>query len=259
MEYGLEMAYVDIHGHPTWISVGIENDETVLLLHGGIVDSRSLLDSIGPALSDRYCVAAFDRRGHGRTADTPDAFHYDSMADETIGVLEHLDRSVHLVGHSDGGDVGLLVAIRRPDLVHRLVMIGSNFHHEGLLPIGDLITPDVYEMFAAMYGECAPDGREHFDEFLAKTYAMWASEPTLTPADLARVTVPVLVLVADDDAIALSHTWLLYESTPGAQLAVVPGASHLLPIEQPEETVRIVCKFLESSVPPATLMPIRRT
>jgi pimeloyl-ACP methyl ester carboxylesterase len=259
VEYGLEMTYVDILGHPTWISVGIENDETVLLLHGGIVDSRSLLESIGPALSDRYCVAAFDRRGHGRTADTAEGLHYDSMADETIGVLEHLDRPAHLVGHSDGGDVGLLVAMRRPDLVLRLVMIGSNFHHAGLLPIGELMTPDVHEMFATMYGECSPDGREHFDEFLAKTYAMWSSEPSLTPADLATVPVPVLVLVADDDAIALSHTCLLYESIPGAQLAVVPGASHLLPIEQPEETVRIIRKFLESSVPPATLMPIRRT
>ena len=258
-DYGSEMTYVDILGRPTWITVGIGNDETVLLLHGGIVDSRSLLDSIGPALGERYCIAAFDRRGHGRTADTADAFHYDAMADETIAVLEHLDRPAHLVGHSDGGDVGLLVAMRRPDLVRRLVMIGSNFHHAGLIPIGELITPDVYEMFAAMYGECSPDGREHFDEFLAKTYAMWAGEPELTPTDLGTVSVPVLVMVADDDAITLSHTCLLYESIPGAQLAVIPGASHLLPIEQPEETVRIICKFLESNVPPATLMPIRRT
>ena len=83
--------------------------------------------------------------------------------------------------------------------------------------------------------ECSPDGREHFDEFLAKTYAMWASEPSSTPVDLAKVSVPVLVLVADNDTIALSHTCLLYESIPGAQLAVVPGASHLLPIEQPEK------------------------
>ena len=82
------MTYIDILGHPTWISVGIENDETVLLLHGGIVDSRSLLGSIGPALSERYGVAAFDRRGHGRTADTAEALHYETMADETIGVLE---------------------------------------------------------------------------------------------------------------------------------------------------------------------------
>src|SRR5580658_2455873 len=143
------MTYVDILGHSTWITVGAENDETVLLLHGGIVDSRSLLDSIGPVLGERYCVAAFDRRGHGRTADTAEALHYEAMADETIGVLEYLDRPAHLVGHSDGGNVGLLVAMRRPDLVSRLVMIGSNFHHSGLLPIGEFTADDptgVYEM-----------------------------------------------------------------------------------------------------------------
>jgi pimeloyl-ACP methyl ester carboxylesterase len=154
------MTYVDILGHPTWISVGngSENDETVLLLHGGIVDSRSLLGSIGPALSERYSVAAFDRRAHGRTADTAEPLHYDTMADETIGILEYLDRPAHLIGHSDGGDVGLLVAIRRPDLVQRLVMIGSNFNHAGLLSIGELMTPGVYDMFATMYGECSPAG-----------------------------------------------------------------------------------------------------
>src|SRR5580658_7786865 len=100
------MTYVDILGHSTWITVGAENDETVLLLHGGIVDSRSLLDSIGPVLGESYCVAAFDRRGHGRTADTAEALHYDTMATETIGVLEYLGRPAHLIGHSDGGDWG---------------------------------------------------------------------------------------------------------------------------------------------------------
>jgi pimeloyl-ACP methyl ester carboxylesterase len=111
---------------------------------------------------------------------------------ETIGVLEYLDRPAHLVGHIDGGDVGLLVAMRRPDLVQRLVLIGSNFHHAGLIPIGEMSPDDpsgVYDMFATMYSECSPDGREHFDAFLAKTYAMWASEPELTPTDLAAVTV----------------------------------------------------------------------
>ena len=106
-----------------------------------------------------------------------------------------------------------------------------------------------------MYGELSPDGPEHFDEFLAKTYTMWACEPTLSQADLSMVTVPGLVLAADDE---LSHTCSLYESIPGAQLAIVPGASHTLSLKQPEETVRIIRKFLEGTIPPATLMPIRR-
>jgi pimeloyl-ACP methyl ester carboxylesterase len=66
-------------------------------------------------------------------------------------------------------------------------------------------------------------------------------------------------MAGDDDLIHLSHTCSLYESIPAAQLAVVPGASHALPMEQPEETARIIEHFLASDVPPATLMPIRRT
>jgi pimeloyl-ACP methyl ester carboxylesterase len=60
--------------------------------------------------------------------------HYDTMADETIAFLEHIGGRAHLVGWSDGGNVGLLVAMKRRDLVDRLVMIGSNFHHDGLRP-----------------------------------------------------------------------------------------------------------------------------
>ena len=78
-----------------------------MLLHGGMSSSASLLKSIGPSLAKRYRVAAFDRRGHGRTADTDEPFSYDAMADETIAFIEYLERRVHLVGHSDGGNVAL--------------------------------------------------------------------------------------------------------------------------------------------------------
>ncbi len=80
----------------------------------------------------------------------------------------------------------------------------------------------------------------------------------MTTADLAGVSVPVLVLVGDDDLIELAHTCSLYESIPDAQLAVVPGASHALPAEQPAETARIVERFLSAALPPQTWMPSRR-
>ena len=122
------MASLDVLGHPTWYTVQGDGDETVLLLHGGLSDSDALLDGIGAVLARHRRVAAFDRRGHGRTADTPDAFHYESMVDETIAVIDHIGGPVHVVGWSDGGIVGLLLALRRPDLVGRLVAIGANYH-----------------------------------------------------------------------------------------------------------------------------------
>lgn len=251
--------YVDIGGHRTWVDERGAGAETVLVLHGGLSNSDLLLDAIGPALTERFRVVAFDRRGHGRTADTPAPFHYDDMATEAIRVLEQVvGGPAHLVGWSDGGIIALLVALRRPDLVSKLVPIGANYHHDGLNPAPIDPESPVIAMIAESYGERSPDGADHFPEVLAKSMAMFESEPTLTIEDVKRIAAPTLVISADDELIRLDHTCSMYEALPAGQLAVVPGSSHALPIEQPAETGRLIGQFLTADGPPQTLMPIRR-
>ena len=249
---------IDIRGHPTWIDERGEGGDPIVLLHGGLSHSDTLLDAIGDALAADHRLVSFDRRGHGYTADTDAPFHYDDMAIETIGVLEQVvGGRAHLVGWSDGGIVALLVALRRPDLVDRLVLIGVNFRFDGMLPLD--VTPEMGAMLAQSYAERAPEGAAPFEVVVAKFMTMVTTEPTLTTDDLRRVSAPALVLVGDDDLIALAHTCELYESLlPAGQLAIVPGASHALPLEQPDETTRIVLRFLAAPLPPATMMPIRR-
>jgi pimeloyl-ACP methyl ester carboxylesterase len=251
---------VEINGHPTWIEVRGSGDKTVLLLHGGMSNSDVLLDALSAPLGEQhYRVVAFDRRGHGFTADTDAPFHYEDMATEAIGVLENVvGGPAHLVGWSDGGIVSLFVALRRPDLVDRLVAIGTNFHHEGVMPIEmDPSSPLATLLFEA-YAERSPDGPEHFGPMFDKFMAMATTEPTLTVDDVAKISVPTLVLVGDDDLMQLSHTAALYEALPAGQLAVVPDASHALPLERPAETARIIVDFLAADLPPTTLMPARR-
>jgi pimeloyl-ACP methyl ester carboxylesterase len=231
----------------------------VLLLHGGLSNSDLLLDALSTPLESKYRVVAFDRRGHGYTADTSAPFHYDDMATETIGVLEKVvGGRAHLVGWSDGGIVGLLVALRRPDLVDRLVVIGTNFHFDGVLPF-DL---DPNSAFAAMihqaYAERSPDGGEHFDVIAGKFMNLVTTEPTLTVEDLKDIVAPTLVMAGDDDMIKLSHTAALFEALPSGQLSVVPGTSHALPIEKSADTARIILDFLQADTEPSTFMPIRR-
>ena len=250
--------YVDIDGHPTWVEERGSGEETVVLLHGGLSDSSLLLDSMGDALAESRRVVAFDRRGHGRTADTAEPFHYDDMATETIGVLDTVvGGPAHLVGWSDGGIVALLVALRRPDLVGKLVPIGANFHYDGLAPIS--LDPDspIAAMIAQAYGERSPDGPDHFPVVLGKAMTLFASEPTLTTDDLERITAPTLVLSGDDDGVQLDHTCAMFLALPAGQLAVVPGSSHAVPIEKPADVARLVVDFL-SSGPPETFMPILR-
>jgi pimeloyl-ACP methyl ester carboxylesterase len=267
--YHRGMPMLDVLGHPTWYKVQGSGEETVLLLHAGLSNSDALLDSIGGPLGEHRRVVAFDRRGHGRTADTPEAFHYESMVDETIAVIEHVGGPVHIVGWSDGGIVGLLLALRRPELVGRLVAIGANYHwnvdgrDETSETAADSTDGDdqfpaddpIVALMAAAYAERSPDGPEHFPVVAMKGFHLFGIEPELTEEDLARVSVPVLVMAGDDDLIPLSHTASFFAALPHGQLAIVPGASHGLPMEHPREVVGLIERFLGSEIPPATMMP----
>ena len=248
---------IDIDGVSTWTDTRGSGDQTVVLLHGGLGNSHDLLDSIGADFGQRYRLIAFDRRGHGYTADTDEPFHYDEMATHAIKVLERLDvpPKSHFVGWSDGGVVAMLVALRRPDLVDRLVLIGTNFHFEGIHDLdlgGD--APELFEDYA----QRSPDGAEHFPIVEQKFRDMVTTEPTLTTEDLARLRRPTLVLVGDDDLVRLDHTVALYEALPAGRLCVVPGASHAVLIEDSQLVAAIIEDFLLGSEPPETLLPIRR-
>ena len=164
------------------------------------------------------------------------------MADETIAVLEQLGvDAAHLVGYSDGGIVTLHVARRRPDLVRTMVLIGTNFHTNGL--VDGWIDP-ASPMLHTPYG--------------LKEVALYTTEPTMTVDDLRRLTMPALVLVGDDDAVRLDHTMELYTALPNAQLAVVPGTSHVLVMEKPALVTTIIDEFLSTGGAVATILPIRR-
>jgi pimeloyl-ACP methyl ester carboxylesterase len=251
--------YTDIGGHRTWFADSGGAGEPVLMLHGGISDSEMLLDPLEPALGERFRILAFDRRGHGRTADSYAAFHYEDMATETVLAIEKLiGGPAHLVGWSDGGNVALLVARRRPDLVRSLVLIGANFHIDGNVPMGPSGDGSGPKMLRDRYAERSPDGAEHFATVFEKSRAMWAVEPTLATDDLRKISAPALVLVGDDDLMTLAHTASLYESLPLGQLAVVPGTSHAVVLEKPDLVGRLIGDFLSAPETPKTHLPVRR-
>ena len=86
----------------------------------------------------------------------------------------------------------------------------------------------------------------------------WSDGGIVALLDLGRIASPTLVLVGDDDMVTLEHTNELYRAIPNAQLAVVPGASHLVVMEKPELLNRVVLDFLEHE-PAPTMMPFRRS
>jgi pimeloyl-ACP methyl ester carboxylesterase len=234
----------------------------LVLLHGGL-ESGSGWQSYAEALSAHRRVLVPDRRGHGRTPDTDGAYTYEAMADETVAFLEQVAHGpADLIGYSDGGVVALLVASSRPELVRSLVVIGTNFNGDGLLPTmaERLSHPDPDNPglgpLRDVYAKESPDGPTHWPTFHAKVSEMGVTGPAMTVDDLERIEQPVLIVVGDDDVVDHHHTVDMFEHLPMAQLAVVPGASHLLPIEQPDELLRMITRFLDGG-PPKRMMPMR--
>jgi pimeloyl-ACP methyl ester carboxylesterase len=237
--------------------------EPLVLLHGGLSTNETWAGQIED-FGAHFRVVAPERPGNGHTPDLDGPLSYDAMAVDTIRFLEVVvGGSAHLVGWSDGGIVGLLVAMERPDLVRKLVVIGANFDTSGCVPeamqglISMAADSDDLADFRRSYEAASPDGPEHWPVVVGKFQEMISTQPNITVEQLNRISAPTLVLVGDDDLVLLDHTAALFNAISDAQLAVVPGTSHVLHMEKPALVNRLVLDFLEE-VTTATFMPIRR-
>lgn len=249
--------YVQVGEVRTWYDRRGEG-EPLLLMHGGMVDSR-FFDKNVDALAERFQVYLPERRGQGHTPDVAGPISYDLMAEDTIAFLETVVHGpAHLVGHSDGAVTAMLVAMRRPDLVRRLVLVGGGFNHDGLMPGMDQLDVDqMTDFLADDYAQVSPDGREHFRVVAEKIARLAAEEPTLDRSELAAISSPTLVMYGDDDITTLPHSIAMYESIKGSELAIVPGTSHFLLQEKPALCNLIILEFLTTD-PVPTVAPVRR-
>jgi pimeloyl-ACP methyl ester carboxylesterase len=250
--------YVQLGDVRSWYERYGDGEALVLLHPGGAgVDARALGPNVG-ALAERFRVYTPERRGHGRTPDVEGPISLDAMAQDTVAFIEHVvGEPAHLVGTSDGAIVGLLAALRRPDLVRRLVFVAGVFHRDGWEP--QAIDPDNEppEFLRRLYGELSPDGIDHYPAIVAKLAEMHQNEPTLTAHELGALRSRTLVMVGDDDEVTLEHAIDMYRAIPDAELAVVPGTSHGLLVEKPALCNQLILDFLTID-PVPTMAPIRR-
>jgi len=246
--------YYEVHGA----------GEPLLYLHGGF-NPIEMLDEILPALGQRYRVYLPERQGQGRTPDRDGPITFQSMADDTIAFFEAVGLSAaHLAGFSDGAMVAIHVALQRPDLVRRLVLIGQYANPDGCPPfyteLMEQFTPDTFPpMFRQMYDSLSPDGPEHFPVFFNKLKPNWLS-PGVPLERLADVQSPTLVLIGDDDCVTPEHAAAMVRALPaGSQLGVVPGTSHGLPFEKPDLVNRLILDFLEDQQAEKMIQPADET
>jgi pimeloyl-ACP methyl ester carboxylesterase len=221
----------------------------VLALHGGTGFIESMHYQV-TALADRRFVIAPDSRAHGRSGDADGPLHYAQMADDMIALLDQKQiAKVDIVGWSDGGIIGLDMAMRYPERVGRLVTIGANYSTDGIAHQSPNhwaeLTPDA-EIFASarkFYQRIAPEP-DQWPVFFEKIIAMWRNEPNFTVADLGKITAPTLVMAGELDTIKREHSESMAAAIPSAKLVIIKGADHFGPLRAPQATNPPMLEFL---------------
>lgn len=220
----------------------------VLVLHGGAAFLETMHYQITDLASDHFVIAP-DSRGHGRSSDGPGPLHYDAMAEDIVGLMNrlHIARA-DVVGWSDGGIVGLDLAMRHSDRIRRLVAIGANFDVAGMV---DPASPNPYDSASLagvrdFYHSVSPTP-QNWPGFYAKVQRMWATEPHYAVADLGKIRAPVLVIAGEHDIVRRDHTDALARAIHGAREIIIPGASHSAPLEDPKTVDSAIRAFLSSA------------
>lgn len=224
--------------------------EPLILLHGNsgsIVDFTSQI----PELSKQFKVIAIDSRAQGKSSDSDKEISYALMASDVNKLIDKLKlQSANVVGFSDGGNIGLELAYAHPEKVKKLITFGANYSWEdfGALPDSVQMDPNdplcvkvrpAMQKYQAGLENISPEAQK-------KLFDLMTKYPNFTKEQLNEIKVPVLVVSGDHDLIKLEHTLTLFKSLPHAQLFIVPGASHIAMIEQPELINSEIVKFLSS-------------
>lgn len=220
--------------------------DPVILLHGGLGHSDVWGNQI-PAFAARYKVIVADSRGHGRSTRSAQPFGYHLMASDVIALMDDLkvDKAA-IVGWSDGGIIGLDMAMNWPDRVTKLFAFGANTNVAGLRDdIGESVVFNAYiENAGKDYERLSPTPTE-YEAFVAAISEMWATQPDYKPEELAAIKAPTAIADGEhDEAIRQEHNREMAQLVPGAKLVILPGVSHFAMWQNPELFNKAVLDFL---------------
>jgi pimeloyl-ACP methyl ester carboxylesterase len=217
----------------------------VLLIHGGL-GHADIWGFQVPALAKDHKVIVADSRGHGRSTRSQQPFSYAQMADDYLALLDFLKiNKVALVGWSDGGIIGLDIAIRHPERLSRLFAFAANTWPEGANDVANSKTFDAYFARARKDYVALSPTPDEYDDFVKQISKMWVIEPRYSKEQLHAITVPTTIFDGDhDEAIKPEHTREIAELIPGANLVIMKDASHFAMWQKPAEFNATVRNFL---------------
>lgn len=230
--------YADIRGFRMYYEI-YGSGAPLLVIHGNGGSIRDFVYQI-PYFSKHYKVIVADSRAQGKSADPGDSLTYEMMADDYSALLNHLKiDSAFVIGWSDGGINGLLLAIRHPEKVKKLAVTGAN-----LVPDTTAVPQEIWDMVSPVLVQLrAKTNRTEQEKTTLKLFRLLAEQPHIPVTDLERIVCPTLVIGGDHDVIKEEHTMKIFKNIPRAYLWILPGSGHSTPIFFKDEFNNTVSRF----------------
>jgi pimeloyl-ACP methyl ester carboxylesterase len=240
----------------------------LLLIHGGLSTS-DVWAGVIPLLDKQHEVIVADSRGQGRSTKTSERLTYGLMANDYLALLDYLKVSqVALVGWSDGGNIGLDIAIHHPDRLTALFSQAADASPDGLVAFSQPQKQDFLSRLRHYAGAARRRVNTIFDisksrlltmfgyhssgppppslALQREIFQLWATEPHYTEQQLASIRVRTAIVTGDhDNAVRLDHTKYLARTIPGAQLIILPDVGHAAMLQDPAGYAKAVLDFID--------------
>lgn len=212
--------------------------EPLLIIHGNGGSINNFVYQI-PYFSQHYRVILADSRAQGKSIDGGDSLSYEMMTDDLNALLDslHLD-SCYVIGWSDGGINGLLLAIRHPDKVKKLAVTGAN-----LSPDTSAVDSYAWHWARHMNDSLATLPISPRIKTMRKLVHLLSFEPHISLDQLHSIHCPVLVIGGDHDVIRPEHTLLIARNIPQSYCWILPNSGHSTPLFYRQQFNAVVDAF----------------
>ena len=234
--------YFNIRGFKMYCEVYGEG-QPLLVIHGNGGSINNFLKQI-PYFSKKYKVIIADSRAQGKSIDNNDSLSYEMMADDYAALLTTLKvDSAYVIGWSDGGINGLLLAIRHPEKVKKLAVTGANLQPDTSAVYGEVINMVMppYEMLKEKKKPLTVEEKTGL-----KLLRLLVAEPHIPLSDVQKIAVPTLVIGGDHDVIKEEHTMEIYKNISKSYLWILPNSGHSTPVVYSNEFNTTVDHFFST-------------
>jgi pimeloyl-ACP methyl ester carboxylesterase len=252
------MPYIDVNGARLFYEKfgrEIPCKAPIVLLHGSTGTGRSNWSRVAPLLAQEYSVIVPDCRGHGHSNNPNHTYKFREMADDTALLIRSLGyQRAHVIGHSNGGNLALVVLVEHPEVVQTAILQAANawVSPDLILEQPGLFDPDRVALespawmdeMIALHSETY--GTDYWRELLQLTVKELISEPNYTPEDLAKVRRPTLVIQGEKDRVnaPYAHAQFIARYIPNAELWIPAGIGHRVHFEILDNWIEKVLDFL---------------